>query len=74
MEKRQIIFEKKTNIINPINKHRNPFDSHTEGITRMDFRIDPDITKKDIDDAFGRISNEIIETAISVQKNYWKCF
>jgi len=35
---------------------------------------DPDITKKDIDDAFGRISNEIIEAAVSVQKNYWKCF
>lgn len=35
---------------------------------------DPDITKKEIDDVFGRISNEIIEAVISVQKNYWKCF
>jgi acetoin utilization deacetylase AcuC-like enzyme len=35
---------------------------------------DPDITKKDIDDAFGRISNELIEAVISVQKDYWSCF
>lgn len=35
---------------------------------------DPDITKKDIDDAFGRSANEIIEAVISVQKEYWNCF